>query len=225
MNSYSAQNHTVEEAYTKERIKMVERQIQRRGVSDERVLEAMRRVPRHIFVDKEYRTYAYTDGPLPIGDGQTISQPYIVALMTELLELKGHEIVLEVGTGSGYQAAILAHLAREVHTIERHKGLAQKAREVIAQLGLTNVHIHTGDGTLGLPAYAPFEGIIVTAGAPQVPPALLDQLAEGGRLVIPVGSRGGQILERWKKQGGEYTHEALLPVAFVPLVGLQGWEQ
>lgn len=225
MNKVLDHRNDSEAAYAEERIKMVERQIQRRGISDKRVLEAMRTVPRHLFIDEEYRAYAYSDGPLPIGDGQTISQPYIVAFMTELLELKGHEVVLEIGTGSGYQAAILAHLAREVYTIERHQRLAQRASQVLAQLGLTNVHIHIGDGSLGLPAYAPYEGIIVTAGAPQVPPALLDQLTEGGRLVIPVGSRGGQILERWIKHAGECKHEALLPVAFVPLVGLQGWEQ
>lgn len=210
--------------FTEERERMVEEQIRQRGVADPRVLEAMRTIPRHCFVPPEYRYLAYSDGPLPIGSGQTISQPYIVALMTELLHLRGHEKVLEVGAGSGYQAAILSRLAREVHTIERHANLARYAARLLADLGITNVQVHVGDGSLGLPQHAPFDGILVAAGAPRVPPALLEQLAEGGRLVIPVGDRGGQMLEVWTRQGNTFDYESVLPVAFVPLVGEQGWK-
>ncbi|MDI6694388.1 MAG: protein-L-isoaspartate(D-aspartate) O-methyltransferase [Anaerolineales bacterium] len=210
--------------FVAEREQMVEEQIFQRGVRDPRVLEAMREVPRHCFVPPEYRYLAYTDGPLPIGSGQTISQPYIVALMTELLRLKGHEKVLEVGAGSGYQAAILSRLAREVHTIERHANLARQAARILSDLGLENVHVHIGDGTLGLPEHAPYDGILVTAAAPQVPGALLQQLADGGRMVIPVGGRGGQVLEVWTREGERYDYESVLPVAFVPLVGEQGWK-
>jgi len=210
-------------SFATDRTHMVESQIARRGVRDARLLEAMRAIPRHSFVPSEYRHLAYTDGPLPIGGGQTISQPYIVALMSELLGLAGGEKVLEVGTGSGYQAAVLAYLAEEVHTIERRSDLASHAATVLEHLGLDNVHVHVGDGTLGLPEQAPFEAIIVTAAAPSVPRALLDQLAEDGRLVIPVGSRGGQFLERWRRKGDNYSHENIIPVAFVPLIGEQGW--
>jgi protein-L-isoaspartate(D-aspartate) O-methyltransferase len=213
-----------EHLFEAERRSMVENQIILRGVQNERVLEAMRSVPRHCFISAEYQHLAYTDGPLPIGYGQTISQPYIVALMTELLELKGNEKVLEVGTGSGYQAAILAHLAREVHTIERHENLARFASRILEDLGLSNVHVHVGDGSLGLPGFAPFAAIVVTAAAPKVPKTLLEQLEEGGRLVIPVGSRGGQVLERWRKAGDEHECEEILPVAFVPLIGEEGWK-
>jgi protein-L-isoaspartate(D-aspartate) O-methyltransferase len=213
-----------EALFESERNSMVDTQIITRGIRDLRLLEAMRSVPRHSFVDPQYHYLAYTDGPLPIGDGQTISQPYIVALMTELLELKGHEKVLEVGTGSGYQAAILAHLAREVHTIERHAGLARHATIILEHLGLANVQVHIGDGSMGLPEHAPFAAIIVTAAAPNVPRPLLEQLEELGRLVIPVGSRGGQFLERWRRQGNEYTSEGVIPVAFVPLLGEHGWK-
>lgn len=210
--------------YASEREYMVESQIVRRGVRDMRVLEAMRDVPRHVFVAPEYRYLAYTDGPLPIGNGQTISQPYIVALMSELLALRGDEKVLEVGTGSGYQAAILAHLAGEVHSIERYANLAQYAAGILQDLRLENVQVHTGDGSKGLPEHAPYAGIIVTAAAPNIPRPLLDQLEDGGRLVIPVGSRGGQVLERWVRHGERYDYESIIPVAFVPLVGEQGWK-
>ncbi|MBN2550956.1 MAG: protein-L-isoaspartate(D-aspartate) O-methyltransferase [Anaerolineales bacterium] len=203
---------------------MVDSQIVARGVHDPRVLEAMRTVPRHCFVQPDYRYLAYTDGPLPIGSGQTISQPYIVALMSELLQLKGDEKVLEVGTGSGYQAAVLAQLAKEVHTIERHANLARYAASILEQLGVTSVHVHVGDGTLGLPELAPFAAITVTAAAPNVPDILLAQLSEGGRLVIPVGSRGSQYLERWRRQGDHYDQEDIIPVAFVPLIGEHGWK-
>jgi protein-L-isoaspartate(D-aspartate) O-methyltransferase len=145
--------------------------------------------------------------------------------MTELLELEGNEIVLEVGTGSGYQAALLGNLARQVHTIERHEALAEKAEMILEKLGLTNVAVHVGDGSLGLPKYAPYQAVIVTAAAPRVPQPLFDQLAEGGRLVLPEGSSGGQMLDRWRKQGGEYHQEHVTPVAFVPLRGQLGWKE
>ncbi|MFC2026272.1 protein-L-isoaspartate(D-aspartate) O-methyltransferase [Chloroflexota bacterium] len=211
------------ENFDTEREYMVESQLLSRDIKNLDVLDAMQSVPRHAFVDQEYHRMAYTDGPLPIGLGQTISQPYIVALMTQLLELKGDEVVLEVGTGSGYQAAILAFLAGEVHTIERHPELAQRAKKVIEQLGLENVHIHVGDGTLGLKEFAPYSAIIVTAAAPHAPQAVLDQLDEGGYLVIPVGSRGGQFLEKWCRKDDDFIRENIIPVAFVPLIGKQGW--
>lgn len=202
---------------------MVQDQIASRYVKDPRVLAAMRLTPRHCFVLPEYRPYAYNDCPLPIGYSQTISQPYIVAFMTEQLELHGSEKVLEVGTGSGYQAAILSHLAREVITVERLPELAAAASRVLTELGYDNVTVKIGDGSLGLLEQAPYDAIIVTAAAPRVPQALLDQLEDGGRLVIPVGSRGGQNLERWEKKGQDLDHETILPVAFVPLLGKDGW--
>ncbi len=211
--------------YAKLRNRMVTEQIVSRGITDERVLDALRRVPRHWFVPEEYANIAYSDSPLPIGQGQTISQPYIVALMTELLELEGDENVLEVGTGSGYQAALLAYLARQVHSIERHAELADKADAVLLRMGLTNVMVHVGDGTLGLPKYAPFHAIVVTAAAPRVPQPLFDQLADGGRLVLPEGGAGGQVLNRWRKQSGGYKQEHIAPVAFVPLRGQHGWKE
>ncbi|HIE52022.1 MAG TPA: protein-L-isoaspartate(D-aspartate) O-methyltransferase, partial [Armatimonadetes bacterium] len=183
----SPKNRPAEEERRAEREAMVERQIRARGVRDPRVLEAMRQVPRHKFVLPSLQAQAYQDTPLPIGLDQTISQPYMVALMTELLELKGPEKVLEVGTGSGYQAAILAELAEQVYTIERIPELAAAARQRLQELGYHNVTVRVGDGTLGWPEEAPFEAIIVTAGGQTVPPALKEQLAEGGRLVIPVG--------------------------------------
>ena len=210
--------------YQTEHERMVSEQLASRNIRDLRVLSAMRSVPREHFVPSEHRHLSYADGPLPIGQGQTISQPYIVALMTQLLELQGDEIVLEIGTGSGYQAAVLARLARKVHTIERHASLADSAARALSQLGLDNVQIHIGDGTQGLPELAPFEAIIVTAAAPEVPQPLLDQLAEGGRLVIPVGGRRGQYLQRWRRHADEFKSELLEPVAFVPLLGEHGWE-
>ncbi len=211
--------------YANLRNRMVTEQIISRGIQDERVLEALRRVPRHWFIPDEYANVAYSDSPLPIGHGQTISQPYIVALMTELLELEGDENVLEIGTGSGYQAALLAYLARQVHTIERHAELAEKADEVLLRMGLTNVLVHVGDGSLGVPKYAPFQAIMVTAAAPRVPQPLFDQLAEGGRLVLPEGGAGGQILNRWRKLAAGFKQEHITPVAFVPLRGQYGWKE
>ncbi len=210
--------------YQEARERMVREQLEARGIRDPRVLEAMRQIPRHLFVRPEDLQWAYADGPLPIGFGQTISQPYIVARMTELLELQGPEKVLEIGTGSGYQAAILGRLAREVHTVERIPQLAQQARERLEALGLHNVHVHVGDGTLGWPQAAPYDAILVTAAAPEVPEPLLHQLAPGGRLVAPVGERGMQYLERWIRQGPEFVRQRFEPVAFVPLIGRHGWQ-
>jgi protein-L-isoaspartate(D-aspartate) O-methyltransferase len=213
-----------EETYARERDAMIDHQLLSRGIQDVRVLAAMRSVPRHRFILPEYLSYAYSDGPLPIPCGQTISQPYIVAYMTELLHLKGDETVLEIGAGSGYQAAVLACLARQVHSIERHPDLAHHAESILQELGYTNVTVHTGDGSLGLIELAPFDAIIVSAAAPRAPQALLDQLAQTGRLVIPVGERGGQVLELWERKEDQLTSEAVLPVAFVPLVGKYGWK-
>ncbi len=215
---------TPEDFYTTLRHNMVRDQISWRGIQTERVLEALRRIPRHLFIPEGHRSQAYDDCPLPIGAGQTISQPYIVALMSDLLELRGSEKVLEVGTGSGYQAAVLACLAREVHTIERHASLAENARRTLETLELKNVSIHLGDGSLGLPEQAPFDAMLVTAAAPSVPQPLLNQLAEGARLVIPVGSSGGQVLQLWQRQGAEFKHSRIISVAFVPLRGQWGWD-
>ncbi len=204
---------------------MVAEQIEARGVRDDRVLGAMRRVPRWEFVPPEMRRSATEDRPLPIGNGQTISQPYIVALMTERLCLQGGETVLEVGTGSGYQAAILSSLAAQVHTVEFIPSLANQAKERLAKLGYANVQVHPGDGSIGLAEFAPYEGILVTAACPSALPTLLDQLAEGGRLVLPIGGRWQQELQCWEKQGGCFNHEDILPVAFVPLRGANGWKE
>jgi protein-L-isoaspartate(D-aspartate) O-methyltransferase len=209
----------------RELVDMVVQQIEARGVRDERVLEAMRRVPRRDFVPEPMRKCATEDRPLPIGFGQTISQPYIVGLMTELLELIGEESVLEIGSGSGYQAAVLSLLAKSVHTFEFVPELALMAQKTLEHLGYMNVNVHTGDGSLGLNAHAPYGGILVTAACPAPPPPLLEQLAEGGRLVIPVGDRGGQMLQRWEKSGDHLGHEDVLPVAFVPLRGKFGWKE
>jgi protein-L-isoaspartate(D-aspartate) O-methyltransferase len=207
-----------------EREQMVKNQLRSRDINDPLVLEVMGKVPRHSFVDEEYANMAYSDGPLPIGKGQTISQPYIVALMTQLLELKGDEKILEVGTGSGYQAAVLAHLAREVHTIERHKELARNAERKFKTLGITNIVVHIGDGSQGLKEYAPYDGVLVTAAAPSLPAALKEQLIIGGRIIIPVGGRGGQFLECWTRTQHDFECRDIIPVAFVPLIGQDGWD-
>jgi protein-L-isoaspartate(D-aspartate) O-methyltransferase len=211
--------------YSVARQRMVDEQLCGRDITDGRVLAAMLVVPRHLFVPADMRSFAYSDGPLPIGQGQTISQPYIVALMTQLLELKGEETILEVGTGSGYQAAILAHLAERVHTIERSAELAELAREVLQGLGIENVSVIHGDGSRGLPEFAPYHGVIVTAAAPKVPRPLLDQLDHTGRLVLPVGGRDGQVLERWSRDREDFRVERIAPVAFVPLIGEHGWPE
>lgn len=210
--------------YQAERERMVDYQIANKGVKDVRVLDAMRKVPRHEFVPLDARPYAYIDSPLRIGLGQTISQPFIVALMTELLDAQPEHRVLDVGTGSGYQAAILAELAAQVHSIERHPDLAETARETLARLGYDNVQVHVGDGTLGYPPAAPYNRIIVAAAAPAAPPALLDQLTPDGRLVIPVGSRFYQQLEVWTRAGDQFENKTNIPVVFVPLIGKEGWD-
>ncbi len=202
---------------------MVAQQIEKRGLRNPRLLAAFRKVPRHAFVPAALQYRAYDDGPLPIGKGQTISQPYIVALMTSLLALEGHERVLEIGTGSGYQAAILAEMAQEVHTIERHAPLAERAAGTLARLGYTQVHVHCADGTLGWPQAAPYEGILITAAAATAPKPLLEQLAEGGRLVVPVGDWMGQVLQVWTRENGRYDFESIIPVSFVPLRGKYGF--
>ncbi len=194
-------------------------------IKDERVLRAMLCVPRELFVAFSYRRAAYEDKPLPIGQGQTISQPLIVAMMIEAMELKGGEKVLEIGTGSGYQAALLAELAGWVVSVERYYQLADKAREVLDRLGYTNIETHLAGKTLGWPDGAPYDAIIVSAGAPRVPDVLLEQLAEGGRLVIPVGSRYEQELLKVTKKSGGTVVENLGPCRWVPLVGEGAWEQ
>ncbi len=206
------------------RREMVERQLRKRGIRDERVLAAMLSVPRHEFIPVELASEAYTDRPLPIGHGQTISQPFMVAAMAEALELSGGERVLEIGTGSGYQAAVLSLLAGEVYTIEMHEDLAVESAERLRRLGYANVHVHVGDGTLGWPDEAPFVAIIVTAAAPDVPPPLAAQLAEGGRLIVPVGSPDEQRLLRVEKRDDAFTQRALYHCRFVPLLGQYGWE-
>ena len=211
--------------YQAEREKMVRKQIARRGIKDERVLRAMKSVPRHLFLPEQARRYAYSDSPVRIGSGQTISQPYIVALMTELLKVKPDHRVLDVGTGSGYQAAILGELAVEVHSIERHQDLAETAEARLASLGYDNVSVHVGDGTQGFEPFAPYDRIIVAAAAPSVPEPLFQQLAQGGRLVIPVGSRHSQHLEVWDRHGDEFRRSSSIPVVFVPLIGEAGWEE
>lgn len=210
--------------YAVQRKKMVEEQIVFRGIHDVRVLEAMRSIPRHEFVTADARPFAYSDAPVTIGHGQTISQPYIVALMTQLLRLKGDKCVLDVGTGSGYQAAVLSRLVAEVHTIEVIPELAVNARDTLRRLGYENVHVHIGDGSSGWAENAPYGGILVAAAAPSVPRPLLEQLDENGRLVIPIGSSGFQQLEVWTCEGQDYKREVNLPVAFVPLRGEHGWK-
>jgi protein-L-isoaspartate(D-aspartate) O-methyltransferase len=205
---------------------MVKRQIAGRGVRSQKVLEAMRKIPRERFLPQGQGVWAYDDAPLPIGDGQTISQPYIVAYMTEALALEGGEKVLEIGTGSGYAAAVLAEIAADVYTIERIEALATMASTVLDDLDYTNVHVRHGDGTLGWPEHAPFDGIVVTAGGPDVPDTLRHQLKIGGRLVIPVGKTTWyQELVRVTRVGeDEFRTEDLVPVRFVPLIGEEGWD-
>jgi protein-L-isoaspartate(D-aspartate) O-methyltransferase len=202
---------------------MVSGQLVSRGIEDERVLAAMRKVPRHLFVPEDQQDSAYGDYPLPVGHSQTISQPYIVAYMTEALQLEGRERVLEIGTGSGYQTAILAELAREVFTVERIGELLGNAKQKLMSLGYRNIRFKVGDGTLGWEDHAPYDGIIVTAAGPEVPKPLLEQLAEGGRLVVPVGRRFNQRLVRVRKEKYSYREQPLMDVRFVDLVGLHGW--
>lgn len=212
------------ERFQAERDRMVEHQLARRGIADERVLNAFRRVPREAFVGSEFAGYAYDDNPLPIGEGQTISQPYVVGLMTEAAQVQPGARVLDVGTGSGYAAAILAELAGDVVTIERHRSLAAKARETLGGLGYANVEVIEGDGTRGFAERAPYDAILVAAGAPVVPASLKEQLAEGGRLVIPVGVNEHQDLLVITRRSDAYEEENLGGVRFVLLLGEEGWD-
>jgi len=204
---------------------MVDEQLRARDIADERVLAAMERVPRELFVSEAERDRAYADAALPIGEGQTISQPYMVARICEALALRGAERVLDVGTGSGYQAAVLAELADEVHTIERHASLADRARAALAAAGYDRVQVHVGDGTLGLPDHAPFGAIAVAAAAPEVPPSLYAQLEPGGRLVVPVGRREGQELLLVVRSPEGPAVLRSVPCRFVPLVGEEGFDR
>jgi len=205
------------------RAEMVSNQIARRGLREPGLLQAFQQVPRHLFVPESLRAHAYEDRPLPIGMGQTISQPYIVALMTSLLGLKGGETILEIGTGSGYQSAILSRLAGTVHTIERVSELANLAKDRLTSLGYSNVQVFCEDGSKGWPPAAPFDGILVTAAAAAAPQPLLGQLTDGGRLIAPVGNLYGQMLQLWTRDKGRFDYQDIIPVSFVPLRGEFGW--
>jgi len=219
-----AANEEIRNDYRLARERMVRNQLIPRGIRDQRVLDVMAKVPRHLFVEEALLGEAYNDHPLPIGHGQTISQPYIVALMTEALLLRGTEKVLEIGTGSGYQTAILANLSERVFTVERIRPLMVKARTTLESLGYTNVLFKAFDGTLGWKEFEPFDAILVTAGAPDFPQPLLSQLAEGGRLVIPVGSRFNQELVRVFRKEGDFIKDNLGGCRFVDLIGAHGWK-
>ncbi|HEY5672627.1 MAG TPA: protein-L-isoaspartate(D-aspartate) O-methyltransferase [Malonomonas sp.] len=210
--------------FTVSRRRMVDQQIIARGIKDQRVLDALLKVPRHLFVEAGLQAHAYSDASLPIGEKQTISQPYMVAAMSAALELTGTERILEIGTGSGYQSAILSLLANRIYSIERISTLAGRARRLLDQLGMSNVNIKVGDGTIGWKDQAPFDGILVAAGAPDVPLEYLDQLEVGGKLVLPVGDQNQQILLRIiKQENGSFKREQLMGCRFVPLIGAQGW--
>jgi protein-L-isoaspartate(D-aspartate) O-methyltransferase len=209
--------------FARARLRMVERQLRRRGIEDERVLTAMAEVPREAFVPEALRDRAYADSALPIGAEQTISQPWIVAAICQALELEGSELVLEVGTGSGYSAAVLARLAAHVVSIERHEQLSEAAADVLNSLGIGNVEIVVGDGSLGVPERAPFDAIAVHAAAPAAPPALIDQLADGGRLVVPVSGDGADLLTLLRRTGDRIETTDLGPCRFVPLIGEEGF--
>ena len=210
---------TIQDSYAAQRALMIEEQLRARGIRDQRVLHAMLRVPRHEFVGEEFRSQAYADHPIPIGEEQTISQPYIIALSLQALALQGSESVLEVGTGSGYQTALLALLAKTVYSIERYPSLASSAEAVLARLELNNVRVVVGDGSQGLREHAPYHAILVSAAAPRVPESLFDQLSDPGRMVIPVGPPHAQELLLVSKQNGERVTEVLEGCRFVPLVG------
>jgi protein-L-isoaspartate(D-aspartate) O-methyltransferase len=203
---------------------MVLDQLEARGIHDRRVLAAMRSVPRHRFIPAHLQALAYEDGPLPIGNNQTISQPYIVALMTQMLELTPDDVVLEIGTGSGYQAAVLCALARFVYSLERYPALAERANTLLNDLGYRNAEVYIGDGSQGLPDMAPYDAIIVTAAAPAIPGPLRTQMADGGRMVLPTGDRQQQYLQRVRRTGDAWQVESLIPVMFVPLYGRHGFE-
>jgi protein-L-isoaspartate(D-aspartate) O-methyltransferase len=202
---------------------MVEQQLRRRGIHDEPLLRAMEQVPRHEFIPDPGRFRAYEDQPVPIGEEQTISQPYIVAVMTQLLAVEPENVVLEVGTGTGYQAAVLSRLARQVYTVERHASLAERAREISRRLGYENVEVFLGDGTRGLPAHAPYDRILVAAAAPSVPRPLVEQLQEGGRMIIPVGTSDVQVLQLVRKSRDETFTSNFDGCRFVPLIGEAGF--
>lgn len=209
----------VQDLYVQKRYQMVEQQIQWRGIKDTLVLNAMNKVPRHLFVPDYTKEQAYVDSPLPIGEGQTISQPYIVAFMTEALELRGGEKVLEIGTGSGYQAAVLAEIAKEVYTIEIISSLGRRAEETLKKLGYTNIHVRIGDGYQGIPEQAPYDAIIVTAAPGHIPQPLVDQLKQGGIMIIPVGDLYQELILITKKPDGTIRKQSVLPVRFVPMTG------
>lgn len=210
--------------FTIARRRMVEQQIVARGIDDQRVIDAMLQVPRHLFVEPGLHSHAYSDASLPIGERQTISQPYMVAAMSAALELKGHERILEIGTGSGYQSAILSLLAKRIYSIERISLLAGRARKVLDRLGMSNVNVKVGDGTIGWKEQAPFDGILVAAGAPDIPTDYLKQLEVGGRLVLPIGDRSQQLLMRVTRlENGNFKREQLMGCRFVPLIGERGW--
>ncbi len=209
--------------FHKARTDMVQFQIIARGIKDKNVINAMLKVPRHLFVKKNFKNRAYDDNPLPIGKEQTISQPYMVAIMTSLLQIKPNHKVLEIGTGSGYQTAILAEIAKEVYTVERIKELSVKSEKLLGELGYNNIHYRVGDGSLGWEEKAPFNGIICTAAAPDIPEQFKKQLANNGKIVIPVGDRYGQQLVRIVKKNNRFISEKFFLCAFVPLIGEQGW--
>lgn len=208
--------------FSHQRKQMMDRQLRARDIEDARILTAFEEIPRHLFMPENMRPAAYEDRAIQIGFQQTISQPFIVAYMIDLLDLRGSERVLEVGTGSGYQAAILSRLAREVHTIELIPDLAERAAQVLAGIGVTNVFIHIGDGSQGWTNAAPYGAIIVAAAGPRVPYSLLEQLADHGRMILPVGEPGFQKLELWRREEDSFVQETLIPVAFVPLKGDEG---
>ncbi|MBN1562255.1 MAG: protein-L-isoaspartate(D-aspartate) O-methyltransferase [Anaerolineae bacterium] len=214
---------TPQSEFDNQRERMIGDQIKGRGIHDVRVLAALRAVPRHRFVPERLQNLAYEDGPLPIGNNQTISQPYIVALMTQMLELRPGDSVLEIGTGSGYQTAVLCEIAKQVYTLERHSALANRANALLDDLGYTNVEVYTGDGSQGLPDMAPFDAIIVTAAAPAIPGPLRAQMANGGRMVLPTGERHQQLLQRVRRSGDAWQVESTIPVMFVPLYGQHGF--
>ncbi len=211
------------DSFVTQRRSMVESQLRARGIRDQRVLAAMLHVPRHEFVSEEHRGQVYEDHPIPIGENQTLSQPYIVAIMLQALALHPSDAVLEVGTGSGYQTALLSELTRQVYSVERHASLARAAQATLARLGCTNVEVLLGDGSHGLPDRAPFDAIVVSAAAPQIPPPLFEQLREGGRMVIPVGPPHAQDLQLVRKQAGQPVVTDLEGCRFVPLIGSEGY--
>ena len=210
--------------YRLARERMVQNQLIPRGIKDKRVLDVMGTIPRHLFVEEALVGEAYNDHPLPIGHKQTISQPYIVAFMTQALELKGKERTLEIGTGSGYQTAILAELSKKVYTVERIQPLMEKSVDLLAQLGYRNIQCKAFDGTLGWREFGPYNAIMVTAGAPKIPDPLLDQLADGGRIIIPVGNKFSQELILIRREKGKYREKNLGGCRFVDLVGVHGWK-